>query len=98
MKELITKNQQKNKSRLDANLAPSKFKEGDLVVIARPTRVAGTANKLQFTYLGPYKIHRKLSDLSFEIEHVNGRTGKSVIHPYHLKIYDARIDDVVDES
>lgn len=96
MKELITQNQQKNKRRLDARLAPSTFNEGDLVVVERPTRIKGTAGKLTYSHVGPYRIRRKISDLSFEIANIKGRAGVSVIHPCHLRKFIPRECDVAD--
>lgn len=96
MKKLIYRNQQANKRRLDATLSPSSFKEGDLVLVERPERIIGTSEKLTFTYVGPYKIRRKISDLSFEIANIKGYSGVSVIHPYHLRRFIPRPDQIVD--
>lgn len=96
MKKHILDSQEANKKRLDASRTPSRFAEGDMVLIERPTRIQGTANKLKKIYIGPYKIQRKISDLSFEIANVNGR-GPMVVHPCHLKNFVPRDGDVTDE-
>lgn len=90
MKEIIVQNQQRNKRRLDARLAPCTFKEGDLVLVERPSRAKGTAGKLTYTYIGPYRIQRKIGDLSFKIANLRGRSGVSVIHPCHLRKFTPR--------
>lgn len=97
MKKYILNNQEANKRRLDARLAATSFKEGDLVLVERPTRVKGTASKLTYTYIGPYKIQRKINDLSFEISFLRGRPGTHVVHPCHLKKYIPRTSKVEDD-
>ena len=95
MKNLIIANQQANKRRLDKRLSQCTFKEGDLVLVERPTRIRGAVHKLSFTYIGPFSIKRKLGELSFEIASSQGRT--FVAHPCHLKRYIPREGDVADE-
>ena len=97
MKEQILANQQANKRRLDSRLAPCTYKEGDLVLVERPTRIKGTAHKLTYSYLGPYKIRRQVNDLSFEIAGLGGHSGISIVHPCHLKRYVPRDNVISDE-
>lgn len=99
MRSLILANQQANKRRLDKRLSVCTFKEGDKVVIERPTlgRTPGLTKKLSYTYVGPYKIVRKISDLSFEIGFLNGRAGSFVIHPYHMRHFIERSEEVTDD-
>jgi len=97
MKQYIMQNQMANKKRLDARLSPSEFKEGDLVLVERPTRVRGTANKLQYQYIGPYKVLEKISDLSFKIGFLSGRPHSSTVHPCHLRRYIQRQGEVLDD-
>lgn len=78
MKKYILDNQLANKRRLGARLDPTQFKEGDLVLVERNTRVRGTANKLHYTYIGPYKIIQKIDDLSFEIGFLPERPNHSL--------------------
>lgn len=100
MKKLIAESQLANKRRLDRKLAKCNFQEGDLVVVERPTRVKGGTHKLSYTYIGPYKIKRKLGDLSFELEDGTHRLKSYVVHPCHLRKFIRRegvvADDLVD--
>lgn len=102
MKKYILENQAKNKKRLDARLAETTFKVGDQVLVERPTRVSGTANKLSFTYIGPYYITKKHNDLSFEIGFNVNRPINHVVHVRHLRKYTPReesfSDDIVDPT
>ena len=94
MKQLMKLNHSKNKRRLDARLSPPSFSEGDLVLIERPTHVKGVATKLQYTYIGPYRIIKKLSDVSYAVANIRGHSGSSVIHAWHLRPFIARPGDV----
>lgn len=100
-KKLIEKNQQANKRRLDAHLEPTSFQEGDLVLLERPERIKGAAHKLSYTFIGPYRIQRKLSDLTFEIAPVARPEKRSCVHPHHLRKFIAPLevneeDDILD--
>lgn len=97
MKQLMRACQEKNKRRMDSNLARPTFKEGDLVLVERPTHVKGISTKLTYTYVGPYRIAKKLSDVSYAVANVRGRSGTSVIHAWHLRSFVPR-DGVVTSS
>lgn len=93
MKEAIRATQQRNKKRIDERRTPTTFKEGDLVLFERPFRVKEFPAKLTFKYSGPYKITKKISDLSFEIKGESDSTDKvtsRVVHPRALKLYRER--------
>lgn len=97
LKQHIVDSQQRNKERLDRNLRECTFKEGDLVLIERPTRMKGAAMKLSYQYIGPYKITKRVNDLSFEIQTFRGPNGTAVVHPHHMRHYIDRVGDVADE-
>lgn len=97
MKKQILDSQLANKRRLDAHLDPCTYKEGDWVMFERPTRAKGQATKLTFTYTGPYKIIRKINDLSFELANVRNQSKPYIVHPCHLKLYRPRDDVVADD-
>lgn len=96
MKGYILDSQRNNKKRLDRHRIPCTYKEGDLVVVDRPTRVRGGAHKLSYSYVGPYKILRKIGDLNFEIVSLNGPVKSFVVHPAIIKPFHARDGDVAD--
>lgn len=94
MKELMKLSHTKNKRRIDANRSPPSFKEGDLVLIERPTHRKGATTKLLYTYIGPYRIAKKLSDVSYAIANIRGRAGTSVVHSWHLRPFVCRTGDI----
>lgn len=101
MKKAISESQQTNKSRLDARLSPNNFNVGDLVLFERPTRVRGQIGKLTYVYTGPYKISRKLGEVTFELVAQPSCTDQKitrVVHPCSLKRYVPRIEEVIDEA
>lgn len=97
MKEYILKNQAANKRRLDARLAATSFKEGDMVLVERIERARGACEKFSYKYIGPYKITKKLNDLNFEILFNINRPGNNVVHVRHLKKYHPRVGNVADD-
>lgn len=97
MKGYILDSQRKNKARLDTNRIPCTYKVGDLVVVERPTRCRDGVGKLNFSYVGPYKIMRKISDLNFEIVNLKGPLKTFVVHPAIIKRYHERTSDVADQ-
>lgn len=97
MREYIRRVQEAYKRRLDAKLDSTTFEEGDFVLVERPVQVKGAAHKLSYTYVGPYRIIKKHSDLTFEISSPNDLTKSSIIHPSHLRLYIPRSEVVEDD-
>lgn len=98
IKRFIEESQQANKRRLDGRLLPSNYEEGDLVLLARPTRIRGASHKLTNTYIGPFQIKKKISDLSFEISGLAANRARSaVVHPCHLRKFIPRDNVVTDD-
>lgn len=97
MRRLISENQQANKRRLDARRSAPRFNEGDLVVVERPTRIKGGAHKLSYTYVGPYKIMQKISDITFKIAPINNPSKLAVLNSYILRKFIPRTSNVADE-
>ncbi|XP_064482847.1 uncharacterized protein LOC135395680 [Ornithodoros turicata] len=71
--------QQRAKTYYDRNARPRVYKEGDKVLVLRPTR----ANKLEVHWDGPFKVIRKLSDTTYMIE-FKGR--KKEVRTYHTNL------------
>ena len=98
MKKYIEESQAANKKRLDARLAATTFQTGDLVLVERPTRAGrGGVGKLTYVYMGPYKITKRINELSFEIASLPGRPINHVVHACHLKKYIPRDEDFEDD-
>lgn len=93
IKKYIIKSQEANKRRLDLKLSEPTYAEGDYVVMERPIRARGQINKLTYTYLGPFRVIKKIGDLTYLIEgkHENsGRTIRKIVHPGSLKKFEPR--------
>lgn len=97
IREYIKRVQDANKRRLDAKLDATTFNEGDLVLVERPVQVKGAAHKLSYTYVGPYTITKRHSDLTLEISPTNDPTKSSIIHPSHLRLHIPRTEVVEDD-
>lgn len=87
IKDYIRKSQARNKKRMDQFLDPNRFQVGDLVVVRRPTIVKGGARKLTYTYIGPFRIVKKLNNLNFEVVNMSGKPRSFPVHPIHLRKY-----------
>ena len=59
---------EKRKSYYDASVRAKQFSEGDAVWYFYPRKYVKRSRKWSFTYVGPYKILRKMSDVTFEIQ------------------------------
>ncbi|UYV63498.1 hypothetical protein LAZ67_2004313 [Cordylochernes scorpioides] len=68
------KAQEKDKARYDSKHEAMDYNVGDLVWIFIPIRKVGLSEKLMKRYFGPYRVTRKLSDVTFEVEPVDQPT------------------------
>lgn len=82
---------------MDKRLAACTFKEGELVVVERPTRIPGAVHKLSYTYIGPFVVKRKVGELSFEVASQSNPSKTFIVHPCVLKRFTPRDGDVADE-
>lgn len=96
IKRLIKVNQLANKKRIDKDRSQVKLKVGDFVILARPTRSRGDVGKLSNTYVGPFKITERVSDLNFEICDLVDTWKTMVVHVAHLRKYSPRPNLITD--
>ncbi|UYV65516.1 K02A2.6-like, partial [Cordylochernes scorpioides] len=84
------KAQERDKARYDSKHEAMDY-VGDLVWIFIPIRKVGLSEKLMKRYFGPYKIIRKLSDVTFEVEPVDQptrrRQTRDLVHVLRMKPY-----------
>ena len=70
-----------------------KYEIGDLVLLYKPERKVGQAQKLMINWVGPYKIIGRQSDLNYEIEAIDCdqtksiRTKREIVHIERLRKY-----------
>ncbi|UYV84377.1 hypothetical protein LAZ67_X001970 [Cordylochernes scorpioides] len=85
------KAQEKDKARYDSKHEAMDYNVGDLVWIFIPIRKVGLSEKLMKRYFGPYRVTRKLSDVTFEVEPVDQLTRRSktrdLVHVLRMKPY-----------
>ncbi|UYV69112.1 hypothetical protein LAZ67_6002474, partial [Cordylochernes scorpioides] len=83
------KAQEKDKARYDSKHEAMDYNVGDLVWIFIPIRKVGLSEKLMKRYFGPYRVTRKLSDVTFEVEPVDQptrrRQTRDLIHVLRMK-------------
>ncbi|UYV77009.1 hypothetical protein LAZ67_14002807, partial [Cordylochernes scorpioides] len=85
------KAQEKDKARYDSKHEAMDYNVGDLVWIFIPIRTVGLSEKLMKRYFGPYRVTRKLSDVTFEVEPVDQptrrRKTRDLVHVLRMKPY-----------
>ncbi|UYV63828.1 K02A2.6-like, partial [Cordylochernes scorpioides] len=83
------KAQEKDKARYDSKHEAMDYNVGDLVWIFIPIRKVGLSEKLMKRYFGPYRVARKLSDVTFEVEPVDQptrrRQTRDLVHVLRMK-------------
>ncbi|UYV79552.1 K02A2.6-like [Cordylochernes scorpioides] len=85
------RSQGSNKHRYDAHHRNIIYQPGDLVWIFIPVRKVGYSEKLMRRYFGPYKVTRKISDVTYEVETFGNQLGrrktKDLVHIGRMKPY-----------
>ncbi|UYV80275.1 hypothetical protein LAZ67_18002262, partial [Cordylochernes scorpioides] len=80
-----------NKLRYDAHHRNIIYQPGVLVWIYIPVRKVGLSEKLMRHYFGPYKVTRKISDVTYEVETFGDQHGrrktKEIVHICRMKPY-----------
>ncbi|GFW53916.1 retrotransposable element Tf2 protein type 3 [Trichonephila clavipes] len=79
-----------NKQRYDKHYVDAKFKVGDLVLYQNFSYP--NSSKLQSPYNGPFKVVRKSSNVTYEIDKPNQYTGKltDIVHSTRLKPFHSK--------
>ncbi|UYV72451.1 hypothetical protein LAZ67_9003197 [Cordylochernes scorpioides] len=87
----IFKAQETNKTNYDARHTGKIYNPGDLVWIFIPIRRVGFSEKLLRRYFGPFRVTKKISDVTYEVEAVceQGRRQKKrdTVHILRMKPY-----------
>ena len=86
-KENLQNTQKAMKERYDLKSLNRKFEEGDMVLALLPI-----PGQLKASFLGPYKILKKVSDLDYVIETPDRRKKTMLCHVNMLKKYHTRTD------
>ncbi len=92
----------KEKQTYDERHRDQSFQNGDLVLIYKPFRKVGKAEKLLHRWLGPYKVIRQTTPVNYEVQLASGRGKTDVVHvvsmkPFH-EIYEQENTEEIDET
>ncbi|GFY65584.1 uncharacterized protein TNIN_248901 [Trichonephila inaurata madagascariensis] len=75
----------------DARHRSVSYRPGELVWVFTPVRKVGLSEKLLKRYFGPYRVVRKLSDVTYEVEELEPsprrRKSTQVVHVLRMKKY-----------
>lgn len=83
--------QEKDRQRYDDKHRPVAYSPGDLVWIFTPVRKVGLSEKLLKRYFGPYRVIRRLSDVTYEVEDYEPSSKRQkrrdIVHVLRMKPY-----------
>ena len=83
--------QEKDRQRYNDKHRPVVYSPGDLVWIFTPVRKVGLSEKLLKRYFGPYRVIRRLSDVTYEVEDYEPSSKRQkrrdIVHVLRMKPY-----------
>lgn len=74
------------------------FKEGDRVMLYSPVVPRGRSKKLHCPWSGPFKVLKKLSEVTYRIRHCQGGRKRMVVHFNRLKLCPANMRSQLQSS
>ncbi|UYV77687.1 K02A2.6-like [Cordylochernes scorpioides] len=87
----LLQSQAKDRRLYDQKHTPVYYQKDDLVWVFTPIRKVGLSEKLLKRYFGPYKVTKKLSEVTYEVEPVDlsprSRKSKDIVHVIRMKPY-----------
>ncbi|UYV78619.1 hypothetical protein LAZ67_16002183, partial [Cordylochernes scorpioides] len=87
----LLQSQAKDRRLYDQKHTPVYYQRDDLVWVFTPIRKVGLSEKLLKRYFGPYKVTKKLSEVTYEVEPVDpsprSRKSKDIVHVIRMKPY-----------
>ncbi|KAI9555941.1 hypothetical protein GHT06_018482 [Daphnia sinensis] len=88
-REHLFKAATRQKKYYDNNTKMVKYNVGDYVLLKAPP----TAGKFILRWNGPFQVTRSYSDVNYEIQHVENKKLKSIVHANRLKLYTPRKEE-----
>jgi len=83
----FTKRQaERMKKSYDASIRPKVFEEGAFVLLFSPKRKRGVYSRWQVTWLGPYRVIRRLNSTNYVVQK-SPRSKTFIVHADRLKLY-----------
>ncbi|UYV63869.1 hypothetical protein LAZ67_2005858, partial [Cordylochernes scorpioides] len=87
----LLQSQAKDRRLYDQKHTPVYYQKDDLVWVFTPIRKVGLSEKLLKRYFGPYRVTKKLSEVTYEVEPVDpsprSRKAKDIVHVIRMKPY-----------
>ncbi|UYV75173.1 hypothetical protein LAZ67_12002747, partial [Cordylochernes scorpioides] len=87
----LLQSQAKDRRLYDHKHTPVYYQKDDLVWVFTPIRKVGLSEKLLKRYFDPYKVTKKLSEVTYEVEPVDpsprSRKSKDIVHVIRMKPY-----------
>ncbi|UYV63726.1 hypothetical protein LAZ67_2005445, partial [Cordylochernes scorpioides] len=87
----LLQSQAKDRRLYDQKHTPVYYQKDDLVWVFTPIRKVGLSEELLKRYFGPYKVTKKLSEVTYEVEPVDpsprSRKAKDIVHVIRMKPY-----------
>ncbi|GFT83728.1 transposon Ty3-I Gag-Pol polyprotein [Trichonephila clavipes] len=101
----LARAQHKDKCRYDERHWTVNYKDGDLVWIFTPIRKVGLSEKLLQRYFGPFRVTKRLSEVTYEVEPCecmrSKRKLRDVVHVLRMKPYkdpDLQLEDIKQDN
>ncbi|UYV60360.1 K02A2.6-like [Cordylochernes scorpioides] len=86
----LLQSQAKDRRLYDQKHTPVYYQKDDLVWVFTPIRKVGLSEKLLKRYFGPYKVTKKLSEVTYEVEPVDpsprSRKAKDIVHETEMSV------------
>ena len=87
VRELMGHTLNQEKELYDQRVHGQPFKAGDMVWLHFPAVPRGQSKKLHRPWKGPFRIIKRISDVTYRIQNVHKRTQRMVVHFNRLKVY-----------
>ena len=85
VRDHITTQHQRQKTLYDKKVHGKSYKLGDLVWLHSPVPPRGSSHKLYHPWTGPFKVVKKLSEVTYRVQQLQGLRTRKVVHFDHLK-------------
>lgn len=69
------------------------FEAGDLVLIYKPLRKVGLAEKLLHRWMGPYRVLRQTTPVNYEVQLSDGSSRPDIVHVVRMKKFHEREEE-----
>ena len=85
VRENMSKHHMHQKILYDEKIHGKPYKAGDWVWLHSPIVSRGSSRKLNCPWKGPYSVVKKISDVTYRIQHLQNRRDRQVVHFNRLK-------------